>query len=247
MIGVPLEATTKSNKQRHLTYWGDIISDFLFEKFGVNFYHDKSIWTDQTEVFIDEGYSFLKGGKSIIDVGANIGDSPLYFALTGFDKIIAIEPFPQNFNILIKNVHANCLQDKIIPINAMIGNQLKYAQIQITGEITTGSQAVETSDGSGFKLPMLTLSKLLDDYELIDPYLKMDCEGCEYDSILIENDEILRNLKKIQIEYHYGYKELLEKLNKAGFYCLYTKPQNSYNKCVHNPNMRLGYIYAKRK
>lgn len=247
IIGFPLIATTKSNNQRNLTYLGDIVSDFLYERFGINFYHEKSLWTDQIEVFINEGYSFLKGGNSIIDVGANIGDSPLYFFLSGFHTIIAIEPFPQNFAIMLKNISSNNLQNKVIPINGMIGNQIKNTYIQIPKEITTGVQAVPISEDSGLKIPMLTISKLLEDYQLVDPYLKMDCEGCEYDSILIENDEILRKFKKIQIEYHYGPEKLVEKLINAGFKVKYTRPRESFNRCAINPNRTVGYIYAKRK
>jgi len=61
----------------------------------------------------------------------------------------------------------------------------------------------------------------------------------------IEN-ETLKNIDMIQIEYHYGYSDLVEKLKKAGFYLEYTEPKYSYNKETENPNMWVGYIYAKR-
>ena len=141
-IGFPLRAITKSNRKVDLIYLGDIVADFLYEKYNIHFYHEKAIWTDPIEVFIDEGYSFLRDGKNIIDIGANIGDSPLYFVLSGFNKVIALEPMPQNFEILVKNVNKNHL-DKIIPINAMLGKEVKYTTIEIPREITTGVQAIE--------------------------------------------------------------------------------------------------------
>ena len=46
--------------------------------------------------------------------------------------------------------------------------------------------------------------------------LKMDCEGCEYDSILNTDDEILKKFSTIILEYHYGYQNLVEKLETTG-------------------------------
>jgi len=52
---------------------------------------------------------------------------------------------------------------------------------------------------------MITFSKLIESFNLKEVPLKMDCEGCEYESILIKNDETLKIFKRIQLEYHYGY------------------------------------------
>lgn len=52
----------------------------------------------------------------------------------------------------------------------------------------------------------------------------MDCEGCECDAILSIADDILRRFSYIQIEYHYGYKNLKEKLEKSGFTVSITRP-----------------------
>ena len=82
-------------------------------------------------------------------------------------------------------------------------------------------------------------------YKINNAIVKMDCEGCEY-ALLEEDDETLKSIDMIQIEYHYGYSDLVEKLKKAGFYVEYTDPIYSYNKEAENPNMWVGYIYAKR-
>ena len=76
----------------------------------------------------------------------------------------------------------------------------------------------------------------------------MDCKGCEY-ALLEEDDETLKNIDMMQIEYHYGYSELselVEKLKKAGFYIEYTEPYYYYDKDAENPFMQFGFIYAKR-
>ena len=51
-------------------------------------------------VFFNNEYADLDiKDKIVIDVGANIGDSSIYFALRGAKKVIAIEPFPENFDL----------------------------------------------------------------------------------------------------------------------------------------------------
>jgi FkbM family methyltransferase len=49
----------------------------------------------------------------ILDIGANIGDSALFFATHSRGEIIAIEPVPQFFNLLLENISKNKLIDRI--------------------------------------------------------------------------------------------------------------------------------------
>jgi hypothetical protein len=55
--------------------------------------------------------------------------------------------------------------------------------------------------------------------------LKLDCEGCEYDVILSSCPEILAKFSHVQIEYHYGYKNLARKLEKCGFNIASSSPK----------------------
>ncbi|MFP3287370.1 MAG: hypothetical protein RXP86_08955 [Acidilobus sp.] len=79
-----------------------------------------------------------------------------------------------------------------------------------------------------------------------DPYLlKMNCEGCEYDAIL--NSKRLGELKRIQMEYHYGPERLVEALRSTGFEVEATRPQRNHSPRTRDPNMLLGYIYARKR
>jgi hypothetical protein len=64
---------------------------------------------------------------------------------------------------------------------------------------------------------------------------------------LNEDVDTLKKFKRIQIEYHYGYKNLKDRLEECDFEVKYTEPHKSHNKCASNPNMFAGYIYASRK
>lgn len=56
-------------------------------------------------IFLNKEYDFLPvNGKTVLDIGANIGDSCVYFALRGSSRIIAIEPFPRNYELAKKTL-----------------------------------------------------------------------------------------------------------------------------------------------
>jgi predicted RNA methylase len=52
--------------------------------------------SDAVGVFLNGIYEYLPvAGKTVIDIGANIADSSIYFAVRGAKKVIALEPFPK--------------------------------------------------------------------------------------------------------------------------------------------------------
>ena len=54
---------------------------------------------------------------TILDVGANIGTTAIPAVLAhGFDRALALEPSPQNYRLLVLNVHANGLADRIVTL-----------------------------------------------------------------------------------------------------------------------------------
>lgn len=54
-------------------------------------------------------------GRTLLEIGANIGTHTVYFALTGtFGRIVALEPDPRNFELLEENVRQNGFDDLVI-------------------------------------------------------------------------------------------------------------------------------------
>lgn len=89
---------------------------------------------------------------------------------------------------------------------------------------------------------MLTLKHILNQNNIDSgAVLKMDCEGCEYDSIISSDQYTLQKFDDIQIEYHHGYRNLKEKLERSGFKVSVTCPGLRKNNPV---NMHVGWIYA---
>ena len=192
---------------------------------------------DPIGVFFEEVYKmFPVKDQTIIDVGANIGDSSIYFALKGAKKIIAIEPFPANYELAKKNIELNNLQ-KIIDID-LAGCSNKSGFLTVDNKKSGGGVSL-TSSTTGTKIPLFSLENILEQNNLNSAILKMDCEGCEYDSILKTDDKIIEKFSTIIIEYHYGYQNLVEKLENCGFRVEKTPP-------MYYSHYYIGYIYATK-
>ena len=164
-----------TNKNAH-------ISDLHLENDYIKFtYNSESIIIeddtgDIVDVFGREDYSFLKvENETVVDIGANIGDSTIYFALNNAKKVIALEPYPYPYNIALKNIKINNLEDRIILLNAGCGQD---GTIKVNPELgnTLGSDLKSFNDGIDIKI--MSLKTLLNDYNIDKAILKMDCEGC---------------------------------------------------------------------
>lgn len=199
---------------------------------------------DVPGVFFDEVYRFLPvKGNVVVDIGANIGDSAIYFAMRGAKKVITVEPFPKNYESAKKNIELNNLSNIITLLFAGCSDDLGSIIINPEQE-GAGSSLDETKNG--IKVPLMTLENILNTYDIDSASLKMDCEGCEYKAIISSSDSTLQKFTHIQIEYHYGYKNLKERLEKCGFKVSVTNPLFLINHQARKL-MYFGYLYAERK
>ena len=93
-------------------------------------------------VFIKEDYKWLKAKNNVvIDIGANIGDTSIYFALNGAKKVIALEPFPYSYRMAFENTYNNGYDKKIILLNAGYGLD---SEIMVEDKLTgTGDKLIK--------------------------------------------------------------------------------------------------------
>jgi len=178
------------------------------------------------EIFIEGEYDVsevLSGlkGREVIDVGASVGDSALYFLLNGARKVIAVEPLPKVARCAEENVRLSGATDKVKVLNAALSSGPTSVPCDYD---VFSSGAFSTLKGSGpCRVPGVTLDDLLDMID--DPYLlKIDCEGCEAQVILGPERERLRAFEHIIFETHphntgVSDEKLLASLKELGFEC----------------------------
>ena len=200
---------------------------------------------DPIHVFLEEDYSYLRdAGDLCIDVGANIGDSSIWLALNGFSRVIAVEPYPQNFKKLLYNVNENGFGSIIDCVNKGLSSRTHSVTIDDKAYVDGAYDVHEAPEGSS--VIMTTLDDLISPLVESKLCLKMDCEGCEYDTILNADPKTLTKFSRIMIEYHYGYYDLKEKLEKCGFSVECTKPVRHINPNTARKEMSVGYLFVRR-
>lgn len=195
-------------------------------------------------VFLNEDYKFLVSeGKTVIDVGANIGDSSVYFAVNGMN-VISVEPYPANAELILTNASKNGLSDRIKVLNSGVGGSV--ASVKVDPKLFPDSGSDLKQKESGVEIRVLTLEQILKENELNEAFLKMDCEGCEYDSLLGSSDNTILSFSRILMEYHYGPEKIAKRLKNLGFSVDYSLPKNTKNVYVKAENFREGFLYATR-
>ncbi len=115
--------------------------------------------------------------------------------------------------------------------------------------IDTGYKNVGASDlkasKKGKQILIKNLETICREYKINNAVLKMDCEGCEYATILDTSNETLNKFDQIIIEYHYGYLDIEKKLKEAGFKIRHTAPTNTYNQEAKTM-MTSGILFAEK-
>ena len=228
------------------------IIKFDFMHKPVSLFYDSNMQLGNTiglikEQFIEEQYDWLGvREKDVVDIGANIGDTAVYFALKGARRVYAFEPYPYSYNLALKNIKLNRLQDKITLFNEGCGEEESNIKIDRCYQNTGGTDLKEFDKGN--KIRITTLSDIIKRFNISNrAILKIDCEGCEYGVLLAAKNSDLRRFKQIQIEYHYGYLNLKKKLVDAGFKVSKTAPKYSIDQEAENKELFIGLIYAGRK
>lgn len=136
--------------------------------------------------------------KVIIDAGANIGMTSIYFANKyPTATVVAIEPEASNFNILRKNTG---LYPKIIPVQAALWNH--DGQIAVGDRSSQGNWAFVAGENTkGPRVRAVTLKTLIDELKLPSIDLaKIDIEGAEME--LFEDISWISGVRCIMIELH---------------------------------------------
>lgn len=174
------------------------------------------------EIFVEEVYNcvFESDYPKIIDCGANIGISILYFKqIAPAANIIAFEPDSHLCSIIEANVKSFGLQGVQV-VNKGVWNENAFLEFEaegtLGGEFQLGAETVSTKHK---QVEVVRLRDLL--HEEID-FLKIDIEGAEYE-VLKDCREKISNVRNVFIEFHgeadqpQKLHEMLLWMSEAGF------------------------------
>jgi len=172
-----------------------------------------------TEVLVLGSYSEVPQGSVVLDVGANIGA----FSLAASRRaavVYALEPVRNNFEMLRRNIELNKASNIVAERLAMAGENGE-CEMSVAGVFS--SMHFQAANAEVEKVRTVTLESFLDERGISQlDYLKMDCEGAEWDIVLQAPPDVLARIKHIEMEFHNidartSPRFLQEHLSLAGF------------------------------
>lgn len=200
------------------------------------------------ETCLDRDYEVhgtpLQPGWTIVDIGAGLGDFSIFAAKKhASNRVIGLEPFPESFDLLNQNIAINGITN-ITAVPVAVGKENGRMQLVTSGaavQHSTSLDDIAAQNATRIDVQTRTLDALFADHGIEQcDFLKLDCEGGEYDILFNASDEALSKISYICMEYHnnitqYSHQDLANFLQKKGFIV-----QTTVNP-VHED---LGFLFA---
>ena len=177
------------------------------------------------EVIAHNGYKVDTenlSNRTVIDIGANVGMFSILASNLGAKSVIAVEPVTDTFGTLTTNVQqANFTNIKLLK-NVVSDRTGDIAKIGVTQK--SGHNSLYNLSEQVESVETISINDLIIQTKANNIFLKIDCEGAEYDILLGASQEAMDNVTDVVIEIHadthpvYKGNEILEsKLSAFGF------------------------------
>ncbi|NDF36097.1 MAG: FkbM family methyltransferase [Nitrosopumilaceae archaeon] len=157
-----------------------------------------NVWL--VEEYKKQGFE-IKDKDTIIDIGAHIGLFALYasqFCKSG--KIFCFEPIKENFDVLTANVELNKIIN-IIAVNKAVSTENKTITIYLSED--QSGHSMHHASSKKIQVESISLQSIFDLNSIEQcNFMKMDCEGEEYQIMEALPDSHYAKIRKICMEYH---------------------------------------------
>jgi len=194
--------------------------------------------------FLDSPYGELDvKGKTVLDVGANIGDSAIYFAARGAQRVISLEPYPTTFEVAKLNIEENGFQEQVLLLNEGAG---RSGVMKLDPELLSTRTSLAKNTSEGVPIRFSSLGELVERFSLRNAILKVNCEGCEHELLLGSDEQTISCFEQVAIEYHGNPKAIAKKVKRAGFHVRVVLRGFGASPSVPNSKLENGFIYARR-
>ncbi len=180
----------------------------------------------------------------VIDIGAYIGTFAIPIsARVGSGKIFSLEPCKDTFNILKKNIALNNIKN-ITPINLAIADLNKEIKLYHAPKGGLWGNSLTNDFLGKFEIVQSeTLETFMKNNKISHcDFMKINCEGSEFEIILGSNKETLQKIELMLILYHEDYnkkhkkEEIIRHLKNSGF-----------SIAIKNQTKKRGWIIAKNR
>jgi FkbM family methyltransferase len=149
----------------------------------------------------------------VIDVGAHIGAFSIYASrVMPKAKVFSFEPFPDNYELLTANIKLNGCSN-ITAFNQAISNIEGIQEFYFSDSKDFVTMSLHNDrvkqlfnvEPRRIYVKTRTIEQFIQEknIKLID-FLKLDCEGAEYNILFYCSDNLLSRIKRISMEYHTG-------------------------------------------
>ncbi len=161
-----------------------------------------------TEIWSNRRYALsndeMQSGCIVVDVGAHVGMFSI-FAASRSDgvRVLSYEPHPDNFRLLTENIRLNGLKN-VQPFSWAVSGASGKRKLFVSPE-DMGHSLIRLHENY-VEVDCVTLKQVLSQIAKCD-FLKIDCEGAEYEILFNTPVGYLRKVNRILVECH----------NPAGF------------------------------
>ena len=183
---------------------------------------ENALWPHFSDVWYHRTYTKLRPvprGALVVDIGANVGVFSLLAARTA-RLVYAVEPASSNFSRLVANTSRVL---SIVPMRLACGGKDGSAALDLSSNPVSFSLVTQSPEKSE-SVEVLTLASLFHRLKITRcDFLKLDCEGAEFDIILNSDSALIRGIPRIVMEYHdylsqrFSHRDLLARLRDLAF------------------------------
>jgi FkbM family methyltransferase len=175
----------------------------------------------------------------VFDIGFNYGFFTLDALTYKPKKVIGFEPNP-NLVKLFNRLHIDSVELYQSAVSDKAGSTIFYEN-NFSGKSSIHSDVNSDTSSNSYQVNICSFNDMAEQYDVID-YLKVDCEGAEYEIFeSIPNEFLTNRIRKIALEFHHNINDikvvnLISKIKQCGF----------ETKIDYKDGDSTGMLYARR-
>ena len=186
----------------------------------------------------------IEEGDIVIDIGANIGIFSIYASLKApKGKVYAYEPFKVHYKRLLDNLKANNLKN-VSAFNLAVCKKKGKRNLFIHKNCSGMHSLVFKEDSKGKAIvDCITLKDIFEKNNIKKcDFLKIDCEGAEYEILYNAPKNILKKINKISLEF-----DNIDTYQQNCFQLKKFLKDNDFIVRILGAHQKQGILYAKKK